>query len=419
MSSNYADLKEKIVQVKLKLKTCAQKLGEIEPAAKGAYPNPQLRLWSGDIKDMEEFATGLEEWLSHPLVAEAKRYLSEIRKWSETPNKITMEEVEKDWRFLSDNVEQIKQIHKEMDEIEYEAIKKIASTWVLKRVIEKDIEHAQKWATNANKFAGSVKQLENMSLESKLAQEVKSAAVKELLKVSSFDNDNIEAISKFRELVDKSENMVKIKPIEVKEEAILKTYRISKEIEKGVSTISTELGCIRKLLVDLEWVKKFPDFKDYRQLWTEKQTALKKDDLGRIDNALNITRETANKWKETRKREIESAFLKIERMSKSVHQGDLETEVASLEESKQGVNWGKPDLESLSTVLSQVDNLVNRLRNELINTLQSADDTSIIEEPEIIENLGEKKGWDFERFFGALEVVLRNGLIEIRAIEGE
>ncbi|KKS76098.1 MAG: hypothetical protein UV49_C0019G0012 [candidate division WWE3 bacterium GW2011_GWA2_42_9] len=73
MSPSYADLKEKIEQVKLKLKTCAGKLEEIEPAAKGKYPNPQLRLWPEDVKDLIEFATGLEEWLSHPLVAEAKR----------------------------------------------------------------------------------------------------------------------------------------------------------------------------------------------------------------------------------------------------------------------------------------------------------------------------------------------------------
>ena len=419
MSPSYADLKEKIEQVKLKLETCAGKLEEIEPAAKGKYPNPQLRLWPEDVKDLEEFATGLEEWLSHPLVAEAKRYLSEVRKWSEAPEKITLEEVEKDWRFLSDNVGEIKEIHKQIEDIEYEAIKKRVSTWVLNRIIEKDIERARKWAINANKFASGVKQLEDKALESKLAQEVKSDAVKELLKVSSFDKDNGEAISKFRELVDKSENMVKNKPIEIKEKAILKTYRMGKEVENSVSTISTELGNIRKLLVDLEWVKEFPDSKDYSQLWVKKQAALKEDDLESIDSVLKATQQTANEWKDARKRQIDSAFVKIERMLKSVDKDNLKKESTSLEEEKQSINWDKPDLESLSEVLSQVDNLRNQLRCELINKLQSEDATLIIEEPEIIEDLGEKKGWDFERFIKALEVILRNGLIEIRAVEGK
>jgi bacterioferritin (cytochrome b1) len=417
MSPSYADLKGKIEQVKTQLETCANRIEKIEPTARGEYPNPHLRSWSGDVRQLEEFAAVLEEWLSHPLVAEAKRYLLDLKKWSGVLEKISLEEVEKDWRFLSDNVGEMKEIHGFIGEIGYEAIKKIVSSWVLSRVIEKDVEKARKWATNANNFAISVKQLGNKPVESKLAHMVISDAVKELLKTSSFDTDNKEAIKKYVELVDRSENMVKNRPVEIKEEAILRTYKMIKEIGKGVSTVVTELGIIKRLLVDLEWVEEFPDFQTYEKLWTNKHTALKKNDLESIDKALRTTQLLANDWKEALKKQIDGASAKIRRMSKSVDNDNLKKEVASFEEKKQGINWDKPNLKSLSEVLSQVDSVRERLRRQLINRLKSEDATLIIEEREMIEDLGENKGWDFERFIKALEVVLRNGLIVIRAAE--
>jgi len=417
MSSSYADLKEKIEEVKGKLEACFNRLEEIEPAEKGKYPNPQLRLWTEDVKDLEEFTTNLEEWLNQPLVAEAKRYLSDFRKRSESAEKIALEEVERDWRFLSDNVEEIKEIHRQIEDIEYEAIKKKVSTWILKRIIEKDIESATNWATNANKFANSLRQLEDKAVESKLAQEVKKDAIKELLKINSFDKDNEGAINKYQQLIDKSENVVKNKPVEIEEKAILKTYKTGKEIEENLSTIGVEVGEIRNFLIALEWIKEFANFKDYNKLWNEKQTAIKRGDLEGIAEALKSTQQRANEWRGARKREIDGTLIRIERMSKSVEKDNLKKQVTSLEEKKRSINWNKPDLGSLSEVLSQMDELRKQLRGELINKLQSEDATSIIEEPEIIEDLGSKKGWDFERFIKALEVILRNGLIEIRAVE--
>lgn len=417
MSSSYAELKEKIEGVKGKLEVCFNGLEEIEPAEKEKYPNPQLRLWTEDVKDLEEFTANLEEWLSQPPVSEAKRYLSDLKKWSESPEKISLEEVEKDWRFLSDSVEEIKEIHRQIEDIEYEAIKKKISTWVLTRITEKDIERAEKWATNANKFANGLKELENKAAESKLAQEVKKDAVKELLKVNSFDKDNKEAINKCQQLIDKSENVVKNKPVEIEEKAILKTYKTGKEIEESLSTISVEVGKIRDLLIVLEWIKEFANLKAYNKLRSEKQTAIKKNDLAGIAEALKSTQQRANEWRGARKREIDGALIRIERMSKSAEKDDLKKEVTSLEGKIGSINWNKPDLELLSEVLSQMDGLRKQLRGELITKLQSEDAISMIEEPEIIEDLGRKKGWDFERFIKALEVILRNGLIEIKAVE--
>ena len=417
MLLSYADLNEKTKEIKKELYTCAETLEGIEPGEKRKYENPQYRLWSSNIKDIEEFTVRLEEWLKQPPVAEAKRYLSDLRKWSESPEKISLEEIGRDWRFLSDNVEEMKEIHKQTGDIGYESIKKKISAWVLSRVKEKDVERAKNWAINANKFANGLKELENKAAESKLAQEVKKDAVKELLKVNSFDKDNKEAINKCQQLIDKSENVVKNKPVEIEEKAILKTYKTGKEIEESLSTISVEVGKIRDLLIVLEWIKEFANLKDYNKLRSEKQTAIKKNDLAGIAEALKSTQQRANEWRGARKREIDGALIRIERMSKSAEKDDLKKEVTSLEGKIGSINWNKPDLELLSEVLSQMDGLRKQLRGELITKLQSEDAISMIEEPEIIEDLGRKKSWDFERFIKALEVILRNGLIEIKAVE--
>lgn len=417
MSSNYAALKEKIEEVKEKLETCTNRLGEIEPAEKEKYPNPQLRLWTEDVKDLEEFTTNLEEWLSQPLVAEAKRYLSDLRKWSESPEKVSLEEVEKDWRFLSDSVEKIKDIHRQIEDIKYEAIRKKVSTWVLDRITEKDTERAENWATNANKFANGLKQIEGREIESKLAEEVKKDVVKELLEIRSFDKDNKEAIEKCQELVGKAENIVKNKPAEIEEKAILKTYGLGKGVESSFSTIGVEIERIRTFLINLEWLKESSSFKASNKLWAEKRTAIKKNDLESIAEALESIQQRANEWKQARKREIDGALIKIERMSRSVETDELKEETISLEEKIRSIDWSKPDLKSLSEVLSQMDALGKQLREKLIMKLQNEDAILMIEEPEIIQDLGKKKGWDFERFIRALEVVLRSGLIEIRTME--
>jgi len=170
-------------------------------------------------------------------------------------------------------------------------------------------------------------------------------------------------------------------------------------------------------LVDLEWVREFADFRNYSVLWVKKRNALEKDDLASIYHALETAGKTANDWKDTRRREIDSTFAKIRRMSRSIDITDLAKGVSLIEEKRSDINWNKPRLESLSEVLSRMDSLNSHLRGELIRKLQSEDAISILEEPDIIEDLGEGKGWDFERFIRALEIVLRNGIIEITAME--
>ena len=418
MLSNYTDLDEKTREIKKKLDTCAEMLGGIEPGEKRKYENPQYRLWSSNIKDLEEFTVRLEEWLSHPLVAEAKRYLSDLRKWSETSEKVSLEETERDWRFLSDNVEEIKEIHKQIGDIGYESIVKKTSTWVLVRIIAKDIEPAKNWATNANRFANRLRQIEDKKRESKLADEVKKDTVKELLKkISSFDKDNKEAIEEYQELIDKAENIVKNKPAEIEEKAILKTYGAGKGVESSLPTIGVEIERIRTFLINLEWLKESTSFKDFNKLWTEKQTAIKKNDLESIAEALESIRQRANQLNQNYKRLIMTDLARIERMSKSSQEDNLKREVISLKEREQGIDWTKPNLSLVSEVASQIAKLREQFQKELRRRLQNEDAILMIEEPEIIQDLGKKKGWDFERFIRALEVILRSGLIEISAVE--
>ncbi len=188
MTSNYAELRETIDEMKETLKECFNTLDDIQPNERQRYDNPKYRMWSGDIKDLDGFIDRLEEWLNQPSVAEAKRCMLNIKKWSEIQEKISIEEIEKDWKFLSDNVKEIITIHDELQSIGYLNIKTEGSTWALKRIIEKDITRALNWATNANKYHKALKTFEYKGVQFDLTREVKNDSVIELSKVTSLTN---------------------------------------------------------------------------------------------------------------------------------------------------------------------------------------------------------------------------------------
>lgn len=421
MSSYYTDLCNKTNEIKGKLNACAKTLEAIKFEEKSNYEHPEYRKWSGDVKDLEEFIGRLEEWLSQPRVAEAKRYLSDLKNWSELQEEITLEEVEKNWRFLSNSVEKIKDIHNRLGNIGDRNIKKSASKFALERISEKDIETAENWATNANKFANTLKQFKDRKVESELAEEVKREAVGELLAITSFDKNNQDQISRYQELIDKAENIVKNKPQEIGERTLTKTYIVDKDtakIEEKLSKISGEIEKTKDHLINSEWMEEFPNFKNYSIIWKEKQEAIKRDDLERITRSLRDVIQKASNWKESKQKEINNSLLRAERMVKGLEKEDLKNEFESLRDGERTIDWKKPNLESLHEIISKIDNLTKRLREELMKKLQNNKDaTSIIEEPEIIEDLGRSKGWDFDRFFKALEVVLLGGLIEIQMVE--
>lgn len=420
MSPNYTELHEKIDGIKERLSACATMLGEIKLEEMKKYENPQYRMWSGNVGDLEEFTARLEEWLNQPPVAEAKRYLSDLKKWSESQEKISLKEIEKDWKFLSDSLDEIKDIHKQIGDIGYESIRKKTSAWVLRRIIEKDIERAKNWATNANKFTSALKELEDKKVGSGLAEEVKKNTIDELLKITSFDRDNEDKMIRYKDLIDKAENMVKNKPEEIGEKAVIKTYKANKkdmEIGENISSVSEIIEKIKGHLINLEWVLEFTNFEDYCRVWREKQNAIKKHDLEIISKALHGVIQKAHNWRDSKKKGVNNALSRTERMTKNVEKKDLKRKFAYLKEQAEVINWEKPDVESIHKIVSQIDTLRKQLREELTKKLQNDDAISIIEEPEIIRNLGRKRGWDFDRFFKALEVVLRDGIIEIRMVE--
>ena len=355
--------------------------------------------------------------MSEPQVAEARRLLLELVKWAEAADKFTIEDVYQDWRFLSDNVLTIEDIHRDIGTIQYDGIKKRVASWVLSRIIEKDLDYASKWAGNARQFADKIKSLESTLVESKLADVVRKDAIKELLKVVSYDKDNEELVEGFRQLIERAEELIRNRPQEIREKAILNTYKINNEIEDSLNKMSEDLGNIRRLLVDLEWVRDFSGFDDYNNLWSKKNAAYRENDLGSICKELNSLLLSANMWKNNVKRHIDSTVAKVRRMSKSLPEGDTKSNITAIEPKINSINWSKPDLELLLEVSNKTGELLKQLRAKLVEKLQNEDAILIIEAPEIIDNMGEKIGWDFERFIKALEVVLRYGLIEIRAVE--
>ena len=424
MLSNYNSLLEKIDKIKEVLDRCAKKLDEIKPEEMEKYENPQYRMWSGNIRDIEEFTNRLEEWLEKPHVAEAKRYLSDLKEWAELQKEVSLEEIEKDWRFLSNNVDEIKYIHKQIQDISYESIKKKTANWVLNRIAEKDIEKARIWTTNANKFSNDLKQLEDKEVEYNLAEEVKKDAVDELLKITSFDKDRTNEITQYNNLIDKASKIIKSVPKEITKEAVTETYKVKRknkneEVEKCLNTISKIIEEIKTKLINVEWIIEFTDSGGYSEIWKEKQNAIKEKDLESISKALDGVIQKANSWKESKRKEIDNMLSKIERMAKSIEKEELKNEFKELDKQARSIDWDKPDVRILFGIISQTHTLRNKLRKELIQKLQNEDAISIIEEPEIVNNLGKSKGWDFNRFFEALKIVLINGLIEIKIVKEE
>lgn len=417
MSETYAELKGKIDDVRETLLEKARHLEEITPEDRARYPNPQLRIWSGDIRDLSNFATGLDEWLSEPQVAEARRLLLELVKWAEGADKLPTDDVYRDWRFLSDNVSTIERIHGDTGTIPYDVIKKKVASWVLNRIIEKDLDYASKWADNARQFGEKVKGLESTSVGSKLADEVRKDSMKELLKVASYDKNNEELVEEYRRLIEQADELIRNRPQEIGEKAILNTYKVSDEIEGSLDKISEDLGNIRRLLVDLEWVIDFRGFDEFKNLWSKKKAAYRAKDLESIHKELNRLLVSANTWKDNIRRRIESAVAKVRRMSRSLPEGDTKSDINAIEARINSINWNRPDLKLLLEISSKTDELLEQLRAKLVEKLRNEDAILIIEDPEIIDNMGEKMGWDFDRFIKALEVVLRYGLIEIRAME--
>jgi hypothetical protein len=420
MSSNYSNFQKEIGEIESLLDKCTEILKKIKPEEREKYENPQYRIWSGNIKDLKKFAAGLDEWLNQPYVAEAKRYLSVLKNLSESP-KSSLEEIEKDWKFLSDNIDEIKNIYKQVEDIKYENIKKTIATYALKRITEKDIVKAKNWATNANVFCNNLKKLEDREVESKFAKEVKKDSFEELLKLTSFDEDNSEKIFQHQNLVDTAENIVRNKPAEIGEEAILATYSTKKKsgINDAIFEISEKIEEIRNLLMELEWVTEFTDFNDYSVVWQNKRKSVKNKDLETISEALRSTQKNANNWKESKKREINNAFLRCERMGEKVKKESLKKSIFILKGKKEAINWNKPELKSIYEVLTEIKDLREKLKEDLINKLGNEDAISIIEEPKIIEDLGREKGWDFDRFFEALKIVLRSGIIAIKKADEE
>ena len=418
MSETYAELKGKIDGVKETLLEKARHLEAITPEDRVKYPNPQLRIWSGDIRNLSSFATGLDEWLSAPQVAEARRLLSELIKWAEEADKLPTDDVYRDWRFLSDNVSTIERIHGDTGTIPYDGIRKKVASWVLNRIIEKDLDYASRWAGNARQFVEKVKDLqESTSVGSKLADKVRKDSTKELLKVTSYDKDNEELVEEYRRLIEQADDLIRNRPQEIGEKAILNTYEVSDEIERSLDKVSEDLGKIRRLLVDLEWVVDFRGFDDFKNLWSKKKAAYRAKDLESIHEELNSLLVSTNTWKGNVKRRIESSVAKVRRMSRSLPEGDIKSDINAIEARINSITWNKPDLKLLLEVSGKTDELLRQLRAKLVEKLRNEDAILIIEDPEIIDNMGEKLGWDFDRFIKALEVVLRYGLIEIRAAE--
>ncbi|MBI2852422.1 MAG: hypothetical protein HYX84_04910 [Chloroflexi bacterium] len=76
MAATYDTAKDNIVGVYDRLAGLAKRMDEIRLEDRRNYPNPRLRSWSGNAKDLGTFADGMDEWIRQPEAAEARRLLT-------------------------------------------------------------------------------------------------------------------------------------------------------------------------------------------------------------------------------------------------------------------------------------------------------------------------------------------------------
>jgi hypothetical protein len=174
---------------------------------------------------------------------------------------------------------------------------------------------------------------------------------------------------------------------------------------------------VRKLLVNLEWIIKNSNLTNYSELWANKQSAFKAKNLDNIIQILDGLEKKSAGWKTSQKDEIGTILAKLNRMSKSLRQDELSIEIQSIETKIRSIDWNKPDVVLVQTIFENAKIILEKMRAEILGRLKNQDAMSIVENPEIITDMGEALQWPFDRFIKALGLALQEGLIEIEAVE--
>jgi len=345
--------------------------------------------------------------------------LHEIEVWAGVDKGKYFNEVASDWRFLTENVERIKCIHTKIGGTVPDKIQRRIAEWSVKRIVQKDIERAEIWAENAYRFGQQVEQVASQRLASKFTTKVKNDLVRKLLETSSFDSDNNEIVGEYGHLIERASELSSNKPTAIRDDAMRSTYKAYKVIEEGISAVSAQMDTLRELLIKLEWVIESDGSKDYLTIVKAKKQALKRNDLNTIVDSLRNVERKAIVWKNDREKELLRSIATIERMARSLGDNKATSKVEMLATRINEINWNKPIPEAVVDALNETASLKAELRQNLVSRLKNEDAIYIIEEPNIVRDLGAEVGWDFNRFLSALSAVLRNGLIEIAVVENK
>jgi len=419
MTTDYSASLDKITNVSERLMNLSQQINKIRSEDRSKYPNAQLRSWSGNVIELEKFATGLEDWTRQPEAAESRRLLAEIAEWAGSGRQHLLEQISSDSKFLSDNTESIKDIHENIDDISFECFKKPVSSYCLSRIVEKDIMRAKSWSTNAKIFSARVEQIEVKTFTSTLAKQVQKDAMRDLKRVDNFADAQESLIDSYSGYFFKADTLSNIMPPGISDRILIDAYKKGQDIASALDQVNDKLTNTRNLLVDIEWIVKLQNTDEYEPLWTTKQTALKGKSLEQIEKTLIELRRTANDWKAIQKQKLEGIISKVRRMSDSLELKNFHQQIQQVEAGIGIIDWNKPDVELFSSWLDEAKKILDTMRQELLGKLLSKDATMIVENPEIIADMGRNIDWTFDRFIKALKIVLREGLIEIQAAEGK
>lgn len=419
MSATYDDTLRRIKGIEATLTASHNKLQKVDTKGRPGYRNARYRLWNGDFSDIENFATRLDEWLNQPSAAEAKRRLAALKHMAGQHEYPSLDDIEKDWKFLSVSYQDIGGLSSIVEGIEDPAIKCKTAAWVLERVSEKDVEKAKTWAKNAGEFSVGLTKLGNAKTNSALAAKVRKRLVDHLrADVKSFDKGPTELVSRCYAQITRAENLISNKPDEIAADAVSNTSSENSDVDKWLTNIESLMTQARNTLISIEWLKPTCTYPNgYPKLLQRRRQALGKDTLNDIVESLSEVKKCAEAWEKGLCTEIDAILARCKKMATALKDTDVEARLKGVVTQRESYIQAKDKVIELDVLTKDAQRLEKDLRKQLQRKLNDEDAIALVEQPGLVEDQGRQIGWDIDRFVKALSTVLRNGLIEIRAVE--
>lgn len=383
--------------------------GKDENNAVGAYI-----LWSGSVTQLGDFASKVKEWLDLPYVTISKSKLTQIFYYLTDTSNIDLTEIMKDDLFLSANCNAIEELSEILSGINFKTIKSVASAYVLERVIEKDLNKANKWANNAKHYSDALNKLCKIKIVSIAGEKMLKILCDELVKLDSFSE--IGDLSDWKEKIIDIDKSIANLPDEITEEQVINFLEKSKDSEKIklLEKIVDYITKVRSYLSNVIWVKnENVHNKDYASLRTEFRRIVSLDNLYSVLIELGSFEKKVQEYTNSVEGKTKARLQMVDNVTKALND---ESKIREFHELRGNLPLPESIFKDPVNFESKIKELTSLLRNsveELTKKINNSDAVKIIKSPKkAIETI------EPERLSEALSILIKEGIVSITA-EGD